>query len=111
MTPETLYEKLKSLQEPKGYFFNPDKEFALLLLTSLLANKNRYGYMACPCRLASDNREKDMDIICPCTYRKPDVEEFGSCFCNLYVSADWIENRIPRDYVPERRPVEKLFSD
>lgn len=111
MTPETLFEKLKSFQEPKGYFFNPDMEFTLMLLTSLLENKNRYGYMACPCRLASGNRENDADLTCPCTYRKADVEEFGSCFCNLYVSADWIENRIPHDYVPERRPAEKLFFE
>ena len=49
MTPEELYEKLRSLQEPKGYYFNKDKAFVLDLLESLLINRDRYGYMACPC--------------------------------------------------------------
>jgi len=61
-----LYHKLKKTQEPKGYFFNKDKKKVFELLESLLFNKERYGYMACPCRLASGDREKDKDIFCPC---------------------------------------------
>jgi ferredoxin-thioredoxin reductase catalytic subunit len=38
----------------------------------------------------------------------PDIEEYGSCYCNLYVSEDWNEGRISREYVPERRPPEKM---
>lgn len=105
---EQLYETLKKIQEAKGYFFNKDKERVFDLLESLLVNKNRYGYMSCPCRLACGDREKDKDIICPCVYRTPDVEEYGSCYCNLYVSQDWNEERIPHAYVPERRPDEKV---
>lgn len=101
---EQLYEMLRKVQEPKGYFFNRDKEVVFELLKGLLTNKERYGYMSCPCRLASDNYEKDKDITCPCVYRAPDVEEFGSCYCNLYVSKDWNEDKIPHEYVPERRP-------
>jgi ferredoxin-thioredoxin reductase catalytic subunit len=108
MEVEKLYEMLKKVQEPKGYYFNQDRERTFELLEGLLANKERYGYMCCPCRLASGDREKDSDIICPCTYRTPDVEEYGSCYCNLYVSQDWNQKRIPHDYVPERRPVDKL---
>lgn len=100
---ELLYETLKKVQEPKGYFFGKDKEHVTQLLEGLLTNKERYGYMVCPCRLASGDREKDKDIICPCVYRQPDVEEYGSCYCNLYVSKDWNEERIPHVYVPERR--------
>ena len=107
---EKLYEMLKKVQEPKGYFFSKDKERVFDLLSSLLENKERYGYMCCPCRLASGDREKDKDIICPCAYREPDVQEFGSCYCNLYVSRAWNEGKIPHDYVPERRPPEKSFG-
>lgn len=106
---ENLYEMLKKMQEPKGYFFNKDKERVFDLLDALLKNKNRYGYMSCPCRLASGDREKDKDIVCPCVYRDPDVKEFGSCYCNLYVSEAWNDEKIPREYVPERRPPEKFF--
>jgi len=107
---EKLYEILRKVQEPKGYYFNKDREKVDELLEGLLLNKQRYGYMACPCRLASGDREKDRDIICPCLYREPDVAEYGSCYCNLYVSEAWNRGEIVHRYVPERRPVEKIFA-
>jgi ferredoxin-thioredoxin reductase catalytic chain len=105
---EKLYEMLKKVQEAKGYFFNSDKERVMELLEALITNKERYGYMCCPCRLAANNREHDKDIICPCVYREPDVQEFGSCYCALYVSTAWNNDEIPHAYVPERRPPEKF---
>ncbi len=109
MNAQELYERLKKVQEPKGYYFNNDRERVFDLLEALLVNKERYGYMVCPCRLASGDREKDRDIICPCVYREADVEQYGSCYCNLYVSKAWNEGSIPHEYVPERRPAEKMF--
>ena len=106
---EKLYETLKSIQEPKGYFFNEDRERVMDLLEALLLNRKRYGYMSCPCRLASGDQEKDRDILCPCVYREPDVAQYGSCYCNLYVSREWNEGKMPREYVPERRPPEKFL--
>ncbi len=106
MTPEELYEKLRKVQEPKGYFFNRDRELVLELLNGLLTKKDRDGYMACPCRLSSGDYESDKDIICPCIYREPDVKEYGSCYCGLYVSRKWNEGAIPHVMVPERRPPE-----
>jgi ferredoxin-thioredoxin reductase catalytic chain len=108
LSAEQVYEMLKKAQEPLGYCFNNDKEKVYDLLKGLLTNKERYGYMSCPCRLASGNYEKDKDIICPCVYRVADVKEFGSCYCNLYVSKDWNEEKMPHFYVPERRPPEKM---
>ena len=107
---EKLYEMLKKVQEPKGFFFNKDKDRVFELLEALLKNKERYGYMCCPCRLASGDREKDKDILCPCVYREPDVKEYGSCYCNLYVSEAWNQGKISHSYVPERRPPEKVFA-
>jgi len=109
MEIEKLYEMLKKTQEAKGYFFNKDKERVFELLEALIINKKRYGYMVCPCRLASGNKEKDKDIICPCVYRVPDVEEYGSCYCNLYVSEKWNRDEISHEHVPERRPPEKIL--
>ncbi|MFP4087083.1 MAG: ferredoxin-thioredoxin reductase catalytic domain-containing protein [Desulfobacteraceae bacterium] len=100
---EELYEALRKVQEPKGYFFNKDKTRVMELLEALRTNKERYGYMSCPCRLAAGDREADKDIICPCVYREADVREYGSCYCNLYVSQEWNEEKIPHAYVPERR--------
>jgi ferredoxin-thioredoxin reductase catalytic subunit len=106
---EKLYEMLLRVQEPKGYYFNNDKDRVMDLMEALLANKERYGYMCCPCRLSSGDREKDKDIICPCVYREQDVKAYGSCYCNLYVSKEWNEGKIPHEYVPERRPPEKVM--
>jgi len=108
MNVEQLYEMLRKVQEPKGYWFNKDRERVDELLEALIVNKERYGYMACPCRLAGGDRENDRDIICPCVYREPDMAEYGSCYCNLYVSREWNEEKIPHEYVPERRPPEKM---
>ncbi len=108
MDVQKLYGMLKKIQEAKGYYFNMDRERTFELLEGLLINKGRYGYMGCPCRLPSGDRKKDQDIICPCVYREPDVKEFGSCYCNLYVSKKWNEEEIPHHYVPERRPPEKF---
>lgn len=108
MNTQELYERMKKVQEPKGYYFNIDKERTFELLEALITNKERYGYMGCPCRLLSGDRQHDRDIICPCIYAVPDIEEFGSCYCNLYVSKEWNEGKIPHRYVPERRPPEKI---
>ena len=108
MDAEKLFEMLRKVQEPQGYHFNADRERTFELLEALIQNKERYGYMACPCRLASGNRENDKDIICPCVYRTPDVAEYGSCYCSLYVSEDWNAGKISHDIVPERRPPEKI---
>ncbi|HID29845.1 MAG TPA: ferredoxin:thioredoxin reductase [Desulfobacterales bacterium] len=105
---EKLYELLKKVQEPKGYYFNNHKERVFELLEALLLNKERYGYMSCPCRLASGDRELDKDILCPCAYRAPDVEDYGSCYCSLYVSKAWNKEKVPHVHVPERRPLEKI---
>jgi len=110
MNVDQLYEMLKKAQEQKGYHFNKDKTKVFQLLEALLTNKDRYGYMSCPCRLSSEDREWDKDIICPCVYRTLDVEEYGSCYCNLYVSEAWNDGEIPLLYVPERRPTEKYFG-
>ncbi len=109
MDVELLYNMLQKTQGPGGHFFNKDTEVVRKLLSGLLTNKERYGYMSCPCRLASGERDKDKDIICPCIYREPDVKEYGSCYCNLYVSKEWNDGKIAHSYVPERRPPEKML--
>ncbi len=106
---DKLFKMLKKVQEPKGYYFSNDKNRVKELLEALLLNKERYGFTSCPCRLASGDRKKDQDIICPCIYREEDVKEFGSCYCNLYVTKEWNSGDISKEYIPERRPVDKIF--
>ena len=62
MNTEQLYDMLKKVQEPKGFCFNRNKEKVFELLHGLIQNKERYGYMSCPCRLASGDREADRSL-------------------------------------------------
>lgn len=103
---EALYNRLKREAEAAGYLLNPDREFVLGLMEGLLTNQQRYGYQSCPCRLAEGSREKDLDIICPCDYRDPDLDEFGACYCALYVSEEIALGEREAEPVPERRGAE-----
>jgi len=100
---KALYERLKREAEAAGYYLNPDVDFVLDLMEGLLTNEERYGYWACPCRLADGEREKDLDIICPCDYRDPDLGEYGACYCALYVSEEIARGEKQAEPVPERR--------
>ena len=106
MTPDELHDILSKYAGSQGIRLNKDKSFVMDILQGLLTNEARYGHRSCPCRLATGVKEKDADIICPCVYRDPDIKEFGSCFCGLYVSEAWNEGRIEHQQVPERRPKE-----
>jgi ferredoxin-thioredoxin reductase catalytic chain len=101
---DALLKKLAREAEASGYHLNPDGGFTRELLQGLLANEKRYGYPACPCRLAVGEKAADLDIICPCDYRDADLNEFGACFCALYVAQAVLEGRQKAASIPERRP-------
>jgi ferredoxin-thioredoxin reductase catalytic chain len=101
---DKLYKRLDAEAEQSGYHLNPDAAFTRELVKGLLVNGKRYGYWACPCRLADGERAMDLDIICPCDYRDQDIDEFGNCYCRLYVSAEIKNGRSAAAAIPERRP-------
>jgi ferredoxin-thioredoxin reductase catalytic chain len=101
---EARYQKLKREAEAGGYYLNPDTDFVRMLIEGLLINEERYGYPSCPCRIAAAKEDEDLDIICPCDYRDPDLSEYDACFCALYVSQLVVKGgKRPRS-IPERRP-------
>ena len=101
---DRLYLRLYDEAEKSGYHLNPDAVFTKQLVRGLIINEDRYGYWACPCRLASSVKADDLDIICPCDYRDPDLDESGACYCALYVN-DAVRNGSQKlTPVPERRP-------
>ena len=104
---DRLYEKLLREAESAGYHLNPDVGFTKELVKGLLVNEKRYGYWACPCRLASGNKAEDLDIICPCDYRDPDLIDYGACYCALYVSQAALKGEKKVQFIPERRPPEE----
>jgi ferredoxin-thioredoxin reductase catalytic subunit len=101
---EALYQRLDRDARAGGYHLNPDNAFTMDLVTGLVTNEGRYGYPACPCRLASGNKAEDLDIICPCDYRDADLGEYGACYCALYVSGPVAAGKQKVAPIPERRP-------
>ena len=100
---DRLYERLFREAESAGYHLNPDVESTKGLIKSLIINERRYGYWACPCRLASGKKKDDLDIMCPCDYRDPDLNEFDVCYCALYVSDAVRKGEKKAGSIPERR--------
>jgi len=101
---DELVKELDRDAEAAGYHLNPDAGFTAGLVKNLLVNERRYGYRACPCRLASGDEREDLDIVCPCDYRDPDLSEYGSCYCALYVSDAVKKREKEAGSIPERRP-------
>lgn len=101
---DKLYARLKKQAESGGYHLNPDEDFTKELVLGLLENQERYGYQACPCRLASGIKDEDLDIICPCDYRDSDLGDYDACYCALYVSGKILSGEKQAHSIPERRP-------
>lgn len=104
---EKLFTKLDTDARKNGYFLNPDSAFTMELVLGLAVNEKRFGHQACPCRLADGKREEDLDIICPCDYRDADLNDFGACYCALYVSKDFAEGKGKAEPLPDRRPANR----
>jgi ferredoxin-thioredoxin reductase catalytic subunit len=103
---QTILETMKKNAEENGYFLCPDPQLLDDLLDGLATNTSRYGYGSCPCRIASGKKNYDVDIICPCEYRDADVDEFGMCYCGLFVSEKVKKDPSLMGPIPERRPSE-----
>jgi ferredoxin-thioredoxin reductase catalytic subunit len=111
MSEPSLRDKAAKLRdqlhkEAGAYHLNPDADHTLMLCEGLVTNLERYGYLACPCRLADGKMEADLDIVCPCDYRDPDLTQHGACYCALYVSEKVFKGEQEAVAIPERRPPE-----
>ncbi|MPW26682.1 ferredoxin:glutaredoxin reductase [Alkalibaculum sp. M08DMB] len=104
---EILITELKSDATKSGYNINSDEELVYDLAGGLLVNRERYGYQFCPCKLSEGSVEKDMDLICPCDYRDMDLDEYGTCYCGLYVSAKVLQSKSQVKPIPDRRKKSK----
>jgi len=109
-TLEQVRKRAENDAKTYGYYLTSDKQILQNLLEGLQKNEERYGYPSCPCRLASGKIEYDRDIICPCDYRDPDIEEHGFCYCALYVKKDVHDGKKPIKPIPERRPQDKQMN-
>jgi len=107
MSPkEEMLQRMREDAEANGYFLTPDRELLDDLIAGLVKNEGSLGYASCPCRLASGVKGYDADIICPCEYRDADANEYGSCYCCLFVTKELADDPSKLKPIPERRPVE-----
>ncbi len=97
---------VQKVSQKQGWVPNPDTEFRKKIEEGLAVNYNRFGYFLCPCRDGDGSREIDKDIICPCDYVRPDQQEYGHCFCGLFLSPEFAKSGEEIRTIPERRPEE-----
>lgn len=106
MTPEELFEKYTKDIANQGIYLNPDKDFTIELIRGILVNRERYGEDYCPCRLVSEIEEIDRQIICPCIFRDSDIDQYGQCYCALFVNQEWIDSGMERQIPDQWQPDE-----
>ncbi|MBD3181326.1 ferredoxin:glutaredoxin reductase [Candidatus Poribacteria bacterium] len=107
---EEIKAEIMAEAKKTGYMLNPDEEILDGIIEGIAINENQLGYWSCPCRMASGSRMADFDIICPCEYRDPDLDEYGRCYCALYVNQEYVDAGMPTEPIPERRPESKQNS-
>jgi ferredoxin-thioredoxin reductase catalytic subunit len=99
---------IQNAAKRNGWVANPDESFRRILAEGLTTNVNRHGYYLCPCRDGEGDRRADGDIVCPCIYATADIEEYGQCFCGLFLSKEKAALGIVEvNQIPERRPRSK----
>lgn len=89
----------------KGLVVNPNRMYLTNLKIWLAENEDMYGQRICPCFEKTGDKVTDRNLICPCTYAEADIEEHGTCHCNLFGKSeltkdDWNkqEKRIMTEY-------------
>ncbi len=105
---QTIIDTMKKNAKDNGYYLCPDQQLFSDLIDGLVTNTARYGYGSCPCRVASGSKKYDVDILCPCEYRDADVDEYGMCYCGLFVNEKIKNNPSQLSPIPERRPREVI---
>jgi len=111
MTPDQIETFMKNSAKKRGWKLTPDLELIGFLKEGFAVNVERYGCLQCPCREGSGSREWDKDILCPCDYAPKDVEEYGQCYCGLYLNEEVYKQGGAAGSIPERRPEEKFLED
>jgi len=100
--------KMASMVSKKqGWILNEDQEFLENIILGLDQMKELTGYFHCPCRDVDYPVEQDRDVACPCVYAWEDIEEYGHCYCGLFLSPPFIRSGKEVQSIPERRDQKK----
>lgn len=81
-------EKLKKAREVfakhSGLKLNPDEKVVDLVIEGQANNLKEKGFAYCPCKLLTNDPEKNKKLICPCFDHKKEIDEDGHCHCFLF---------------------------
>lgn len=81
-----------NIAKMRGWKLNPDNETVTDIVNGLIAQYKKHGKPYCPCEF---NTEEDLSRVCPCDNAQKDVDEKGSCNCNLYVKINCVQGAVP----------------
>ena len=63
-----------------------DKGAVKTLSEGVLENDRNKGLKYCPCRITTGDKEKDLNLVCPCNFKiQKTWKEYGECWCGLFV--------------------------
>lgn len=82
-SPEELKKAIEEYAKEAG--IKPNEGHVDAVIKGLLAKKQKFGEIYCPCRVPTGDKAKDKEIICPCVFHRGEVELQGHCLCNLFV--------------------------
>lgn len=69
-----------------GYEFNPDEEVVEYILEQEVEIEKKTGTPFCPCQGRTNQRDRDMKIVCPCIpYHREHYDFMQRCWCGLFV--------------------------
>ena len=85
-TPEKVVQTWEDLAAKADFHLWDDKQAVSDLSNGVLENVRSNGAKYCPCRITSGEREKDLQLICPCNFKAQKTwKEYGECWCGLFV--------------------------
>ena len=82
-----IKERLEKYIAKSPYAFNPDQEKVDDILDGLAMKKLKKGKFYCPCRIFTGDETKDRKTICPCIWHRQEIEEKGTCCCEIFVKS------------------------
>jgi ferredoxin-thioredoxin reductase catalytic subunit len=76
--------------EMSPFFVNPDKIVVKNIISGLVLNNIKHGYLYCPCRKVRNIPDQDRLNICPCKTHKIDIKKNDTCECGLFVNKTYL---------------------
>jgi ferredoxin-thioredoxin reductase catalytic subunit len=92
---------VRQVARRRGWVMNNDTSLTGTILDGLAARSQEWGRPFCPCRDLEGSADANTDIVCPCHYAQADIDEFGQCYCGLFLAVGKDQKEVSS--IPERR--------